>query len=195
MKKIKICSSIVLILGLTLVLVSVLVPIIKFNNYTAQNGSIGIIGGADGPTAVYLTSRLLGGHLLFTLILGLTLFLYGVFCLIFGRAIINNCTLKTTALSLIISLFGASGLSCFFIWYSIVAFHEMSVHPIAYPCSIFAGLLSLIAFVTAIVFYVRARKANPKPKGIIIDILTSIIALPILFLLVAKICTILQSFS
>ena len=53
MKKFKIYSSVCLISGLLLVLASVLVPIIKFSNYTAQNGSIGIIGGADGPTAIY----------------------------------------------------------------------------------------------------------------------------------------------
>ena len=116
MRKFKICSSIALILGLLLALVSVLMPIIKINEFTAQNGSIGIIGGADGPTAIYLTSHLLDGNLLFTLILGLTLFLNGGFCLIFKRVVINNCSLKTTALSLIISLFGASGLVCFFIW-------------------------------------------------------------------------------
>lgn len=194
MKKFKIYSSIVLISGLLLALTSVLVPIIKLSNYTAQNGSIGIIGGADGPTAIYLTSRLLGERLLFALILGLTLFLCGGFCLVFKRTVTNNCRLKTTALSLIISFFGSSGLSCFFVWYSIVAFHEMPKHPIAYPCSIFVGLLSLVAFITAIIFYIRVRKKNLKPKGIIIDILTSITTLPILFLLVAKIFAILQSF-
>lgn len=88
----------------------------------------------------------------------------------------------------------AAGLVCFFIWYSIVVFHEMSMYPIAYTCSIFVGLLSLVAFITAIIFYIRVRKKNLKPKGIIIDILTSITTLPILFLLVAKIFAILQSF-
>lgn len=194
MKKIKIYSFIALISGLLLVLASVLVPIIKFNNFTSQNGSIGIIGGADMPTLLFSLRYILGGQLLFTLILGLTLFLCGGFCLTFGRSVINNCSIKTTALSLIISFFGASGLACFFIWYSIVVFHEMSVHPIAYPVSIFAGLLSFIMFVAAIIFYIKVRKNNFKPKGIIIDILTSIITLPILFLLVAKICAILQSF-
>lgn len=141
MKKFKIYSSISLISGLLIVLASVLVPIIKLSNHTAQNGSVGIIGGADAPTLLFLL-KYSDGHLLFTLILGLTLFLCGGFCLIFKRVVINNCGLRTTALSLVISLFGASGLSCFFIWYSIVAFHEMSMHPIAYPVSVFAGLLS-----------------------------------------------------
>ena len=92
MKKIKIYSSISLILGLLLALVSVLVPIIKINEFTAQNGSVGIIGGADGPTAIYLTSHLLDGNLLFTFILGLTLFLCGGFCLIFGKYSLQGTT-------------------------------------------------------------------------------------------------------
>ena len=192
MRKIKIYSSIALILGLLLALVSVLVPIIKINEFTAQNGSIGIIGGADGPTAIYLTSHLLDGNLLFTLILGLTLFLSGAFCLIFKRVVINNCSLKTTALSLIISFFGASGLACFFIWYSIVVFHEMSKHPLSYPLSIIGGMCSLVAFVSTIVFYVRARKENLKIKGIILDIITSIITLPTFFWLCAEIYNLLQ---
>ena len=155
--------------------------------------SIGIIGGADKPTLLFLL-KYSDGHLLFALILGLTLFLCGGFCLIFKRTVTNNCRLKTTALSLIISFFGASGLSCFFIWYSIVAFLEMSMHPIAYPLSIIGGILSLVAFIIAIILYIKARKEHFKIKGIIIDILRSITTLPILFLLVAKIFAILQSF-
>ena len=192
MKKFKIYSSIVLISGLLLALTSVLVPIIKLSNYTAQNGSIGIIGGADGPTAIYVTSQLLGGHLLSALILGLTLFLCGGFCLIFKRTVTNNCRLKTTALSLIISFFGASGVSCCFIWYSIVAFHEMSKHPISYPLSIIGGILSLVAFIITIILYIKARKEHFKIKGIVVDIITSIITLPTFFLVCTEIYNLLQ---
>ncbi len=192
MRKFKIYSSIALISGLFLALASVLVPIIKLRNYTSQNGSIGIIGGADGPTAIYLTTRLLDGRLLLILILGLTLFLCGGFCLIFKRTVTNVCKLKITALSLIISFFGASGLSCFFIWYSIVAFHEMSMHPIAYPLSIIGGILSLVAFIVTIILYIKERKENFKIKGIVIDILTSIITLPTFFLVCNEIYNLLQ---
>ena len=192
MKKFKIYSSVCLISGLLLVLASVLVPIIKFSNYTAQNGSIGIIGGADGPTAIYLTSRLLGERLLFALILGLTLFLCGGFCLVFKRTVTNNCRLKTTALSLIISFFGASGLVCFFIWYSIVAFLEMSKHPISYQLSIIGGIFSLVAFIITIILYIKARKENFKIKGIVVDIITSIITLPTFFLVCTEIYNLLQ---
>ena len=192
MKKFKIYSSISLISGLLIVLVSVLVPIIKLSNRTAQHGSIGIIGGADGPTAIYLTSHLLGERLLFIFVLGLTLFLCGGFCLVFKRTVTNNCRLKTTALSLIISFFGASGLSCFFIWYSIVTFLEMSMHPIAYPLSIIGGILSLVTFIIAIILYIKARKEHFKIKGIVVDIITSIITLPTFFLVCTEIYNLLQ---
>lgn len=191
MKKYKIYSSIALISGLILVLASVLIPIIKFSNYTAQNGSIGIIGGADTPTLLFLL-QYSDGSLLFSFILGLTLFLSGGFCLIFGRSVINNCSIKTTALSLIISFFGATGLVCFFIWYSIVAFHEMTKHPLSYPLSIIGGMGSLVAFVSTIILYIRARKENLKIKGIILDIITSIITLPTFFWLCAEIYNLLQ---
>ena len=191
MKKFKIYSSIVLISGLLLALTSVLVPIIKLSNYTAQNGSIGIIGGADAPTLLFLL-RYSDGHLLFALILGLTLFLCGGFCLVFKRTVTNNCRLKTTALSLIISFFGASGLSCFFIWYSIVAFLEMSMHPIAYPLSIIGGIFSLVAFIITIILYIKVRKENFKIKGIVVDIITSIITLPTFFLVCTEIYNLLQ---
>ena len=191
MRKFKIYSSIALISGLLLVLASVLVPIIKLSNYTAQNGSVGIIGGTDAPTLLFLL-KYSDGHLLFALILGLTLFLCGGFCLAFKRTVTNNCRLKTTALSLIISFFGAAGLVCFFIWYSIVVFHEMSMHPIAYPLSIIGGILSLVAFIIAIILYIKARKEHFRIKGIVVDIITSIITLPTFFLVCTEIYNLLQ---
>ena len=99
---------------------------------------------------------------------------------------------KTTILALIVSFFGGSGLMCLFIWYSIVAFHEMSKHPISYPLSIIGGIFSLVAFIITFIFYIKARKENLKIKGIAIDVITSIITLPIFFMLCAKFYGLLQ---
>ncbi len=33
-------------------------PILHFLSATAENNSIGIIGGADGPTAIFVTSKI-----------------------------------------------------------------------------------------------------------------------------------------
>jgi len=183
MKKIKIYSFISLILGLIFVLLSVMIPILLTYRYTQQSGSIGIIGGAGYPTISWIISELgFGGYILLLFVIGIVLFLSGAFCLLFKKTVINNCSLKTTILSLTVSLFSAIGLICFITWYSIVVFHEMSKSPIAYPTSITGGLISLIAFIITIVFYFKARKSNFKVKGIVIDVLTIVIYLPIFFL-------------
>lgn len=54
---------------------------------------------------------------------------------------------KTTALALAISFFGAAGLACFFIWLSIVSFHEVSKNPVSYPFSIAGGAVALLCFI------------------------------------------------
>ena len=183
MKKIKIYSFISLILGLIFVLLSVMIPILLTYRYTQQSGSIGIIGGADYPTITWIISELgFDGYILLLFVIGIVLFLSGAFCLLFTKTVINNCSLKTTILSLTVSLFSAIGLICFITWYSIVVFHEMSKRPIAHPTSITGGLISLTAVIIAIWFYIKLRKHDLKVKGIVIDILTSIIYLPLFFL-------------
>jgi hypothetical protein len=53
--------------------------------YTSQHGAIGIIGGADGPTAIYLTSRLFSGMPIIFMLLGLGLIVSAVVLLIVLR--------------------------------------------------------------------------------------------------------------
>lgn len=183
MKKIKIYSFIGLILGLTLVLVSVLVPIIKISNYTAQNGSIGIIGGADTPTFQFLVYSIFGGFPIYTLTFGITLTIASLLCFIFRKAVEKYCTLKTTLFSLFISFSGSLGLMCLLFWYSIVVFREMSKHPIAYSASVILGCLSFLLFIFLIIIYCKARKENFFLKGILIDIATSVLALPLFFMI------------
>lgn len=191
MKKIKIYSSIVLILGLTLVLMSVLVPIIKINEFTAQNGSIGIIGGADTPTLQFFVYSIFGGLPIYTFTFGITLMIASLLCFFFRKAVEKYCTLKTTLFSLLISFSGSVGLTCLLAWYSIVMFDEMSSHPIEYPASIILGCLSFVLFIFLIIVYCKVRKENFFLKGILIDIATSILALPLFFLLCVKIYNVL----
>ena len=80
-----------------------------------------------------------------------------------------------------LSCVGALGLVCVFIWFSIVSFGEMSKHPIEYPVSVLLGIVCFFAFVVLIAVYLKLRKTNWSIKGLIIDILTSIIYLPTFF--------------
>lgn len=89
---------------------------------------------------------------------------------------------KTTALALAISFFGAAGLACFFIWLSIVSFHEVSKNPVSYPFSIAGGAsCSVVLYIISVVFYIKIRKTNISGRGILIDILTIAVTLPIFF--------------
>ena len=181
--KLKWFSLLALFAGLLLVVICVIVPLILMQNYTSQNGAIGIIGGADGPTASYITFNLMKGRTLCSLVIGITLIISGLFCLVFSKTIKNNCNIKTSALSLGLSAVVALGLVCAFLWVTIVSFGAMSKHPIEYPLSILLGIVCFLAFIVLIAIYVKQRKMNRSLKGFIIDVLTSVIYLPAFFFL------------
>lgn len=78
-------AIILLIIGAIIFLAGTVVPIISMKIYTSQHGAIGIIGGADGPTAIYLTSRLFSGNPIIFMLLGLGLVVSAVVLLIVLR--------------------------------------------------------------------------------------------------------------
>ena len=179
MKKLKTYSWINFGLGILFLLTYITLPVILFRITSAEHDSIGIIGGADNLTTLFLTYRFALEDVSFFLFLGLSLFVGGLFCLVFSKTVLANCTLKTTALSLGISLVGATGFYCFITWLTIIAFHNcIKLHPIRYPASIIIGLLSLVAFILLIVIYCKLRKRIFSVKGLVIDILTCILVLP-----------------
>ncbi len=182
MNKLKKYSWINFGLGTLFLLTYITLPVILFRITSAEHGSIGIIGGADNLTTLFLTYRFALEDVSFLLFLGLVLFIGGLFCLVFSKTVLENCTLKTTALSLGISLVGAMGLYCFIRRLTIVAcenwIEPIELYPIEYPASIMVGLLALVVFVFLIVIYCKLRKRIFSVKGLVIDILTSILVFP-----------------
>lgn len=176
----------VLILGIVVLLMGIM-PIVSLSiyMYTAQPGSIGIIGGADGPTAIFLTERLLHEWpvTVMFILLGISLIVSAAFCLLFSKTVTAHCSFKTSAVALSLSAIGGLGLVCVLMWCSIVAFSEMSKHPIAYPVSVLLGIFCFFAFIILLALYIKVRKINWSMKGIIIDILTSVVYLPTFFLI------------
>lgn len=170
--KLKSFSLVALISGVILVVIGVIAPIIIVSsNYGSMDGGIGIIGGAGAPTYQFAF-----GSLPFCLMmLGASLSISALFCLIFPRIVVENCTLKTSLISLGLSSVSALGLVCFFTWYSIVAFHEMSKHPISYPVSMILGAVCFIVFVALAVLYFKSRKICWSVKGFVIDVLFGIL--------------------
>ena len=178
MKKI---SLLTLLTGALFSIIGVIVPFITLQNYTSQNGAVGIIGGADTPTYEFLVFRIMNGWPFVAILFGITLIISALFCLIFSKTVKNYCNIKTTALSLGLSAVGAAGLVCAFLWFTIVSFGEMSKHPIEYPISVSLGILCFFAFIVLIAIYLKLRKINWSIKGLCIDILTSVIYLPTFF--------------
>lgn len=179
MKKVAIIG---LIVGLVLVAVGATVPLYALSFFEPSSEAIGIIGGADGPTAIFITSRIFFGSFLGVLItLGIPLVLISLFCLIFPSFVQKNCCLKTTAIALLLSATGGMGLNCVGAWLG-VAMESVKKHPIAYPASIIGGALCLVLFLALIVFYCIERAKNLKAAGIVFDVLTSVIYLPFFFL-------------
>ena len=114
--------------------------------------------------------------------IGVVLIIAGLFCLVFSKTVKASCSIKTTALSLGISASGAAGLYCFFLWAVIAGFGETLKHPIEFTGSKIGGFICLALFILQIVFYIKQRKAFKSVKGIVIDVLTSILFLPTFFL-------------
>ena len=179
--KIRHYALIILLIGISIAILSIVSPIAYFNNYALSNPSTGIIGGADAPTYTYILTTLFKGLLPALILLGIGLVISSSFCLIFANTVKKCCSIKTSAISIFLSAVGASGLGCALVWLSIVSFGQMSKHPIEYPVSIILGIVCLLAFIALIALYLKCRKANWSIKGIVIDVLTSVIYLPAFF--------------
>lgn len=175
--KLKQTSLLTLSVGVLLLVIGAIAPFIALQTYTSQNGATGIIGGADTPTYKSVVFRLMNGWPFVAILFGIALVVSALFCLIFSKTVKNNCNIKTTALSLMLSAVGALGLVCVTLWIVIVSFGEMSRHPISYPVSILLGMFCFFMFLVLIALYFITRKKNWSIKGIVIDVLTSILYL------------------
>lgn len=154
------------------------VPIIAllFQN----DASVGIIGGAD----ISLRFVLWQNPWIYCLIsLGISLIISSLFCLLFQKMVKTYCSLTTSGLSLALSAVGALLAYCAMNWFVIVAFNDMSAHPIAYPGSIALGILSFFGFLLLVAVYLKKRSKNWSIKGFLIDVLTSIVYFPTFILI------------
>ncbi len=83
MKKLSIIS---IIIGALLIIISIVTPLISVLLIPTTTPSIGIIGGADGPTAIFLTSSLWINSIYGKLtILGVIALIVGVILLIISK--------------------------------------------------------------------------------------------------------------
>ena len=175
--KLKQISLVALLIGVLLI-ARVIVPFVALEAFAAQKSSIGIIGGADGPTAIFLTSRIMNGWPFFAILLGSALIISALFCLIFSKTVKNNCSVKTTALSIGLSALSAIVLVCFFMVFTSETLSDPSRHPVASAVSVLLGMFSFFAIIILSTVYIKDRIKKWSVAGFIIDILTGFIYLP-----------------
>ena len=171
---------IVLLVGLLLTTVGLVLPIIFIRTGGA---AISIIGGADAPTYWYIVRKALGGFPLWLDLLGAAMILTSLPAVIFPNTFQKACSLKTSSIALGLSAIGGLGLTCALYCLALAAFNERSRHPIGYPLSLAAGMISLCAFLLMICLYFMARGKKPSIFGFVYDVICSILYLPAFFFL------------
>jgi len=178
--------------GGILCLAGLLLPAFLDILITDSTGAVGIIGGADRPTANYILSQKLYRIDLVMLSVGAAFILTAIICFFLRKHIHRLCSAKTALLTLLISADTAVGvygsllfLSCFF-------FSNPNRHPIRFPASTILIALSLIFFVWLIILYGKMRRETPHIKGILIDGLFFCISLVPFFMILTFITQVLE---
>ncbi len=152
--------------------------------------NMSIIGGADTPTALLLISRLFQGW-------GFVNFAFTLAAMVAVVVLMPNLmkehlTRKTTVLSLCISAAGGAGLACF-LWWLTLGLGGPKRYPVAYPVSMAGGFMALLAFVGLCIGYVYQRKKHPSRLGVVVEVVMSLVFLPLFTLAVMLFVSILQS--
>ena len=171
---------VIILCGVLLLIVGGILPFVAMINADIQSPSVGIIGGADGPTAVLVTRSIIS-PVSIMLSLGGALLLNGLIFLIFRRTVKENCSVKTSAAAIgllastILAFYSMlSLLSCFFL-------SDPKDHPVRFPFSMVVAVVAFLALCGLLYLYVSLRRKKASFKGVLIDIITSALYMPAFF--------------
>ncbi len=160
-------SALVILCGLAMIVVCASFIVVGTLNTLENNGSVGIIGGADGATAEYLVKKYndtMGQILKFGALVVIT----GIVSLTFNRFFSRHCGVETSVTAISISAVVGLGLNCVMLFAFCSIFDHPKNHPIRYPASFFLGVICLVIFLVLIGFYVFFRFRRPSLKGTLI---------------------------
>lgn len=170
-------SLIMLCIGLTLTLTSIIATLVCMQNPSQE--MLTTLIDAEDLTFFHVFSVAHDGIFLLMLVTGIGLFIPSAFCLVFKNTAKKHCTVLTTLTSLALSGCGAAGIMCAFELMVFGAFGEQSAHPVAYRVSLVGGTTAFCLFVLFCMLYVYLRVKRRSVPGVVIDVVTSIVYLPI----------------
>lgn len=166
-------SAVFLSASVLILFLCLLMPMLLWQG--AQNDAVGIIGGADGPTAILVT-RLFGGFWLSAVLFWAATAFCGLFCLVFSQTVKTHCTFKTSGVALALAAVVGAGVYCA-VTFVICLMVGAEAHPIALRASVILGTVCFAALLFLVWLYGKLRKRCPSGKGIAIDLLFALIYL------------------
>lgn len=174
-----------LICGVGGIILPICILIVRYLN--APKGSMGIIGGAHlAITGKYIVEKFFQGIFGNILMLGVCVTIASVFCLIFNKAVVNNCNLKSSLVT-----FGSSFSTMMSLYGLLIAIN--SEPPSWYPYRSVFGIgsltLGIVGICACFVFYFRVNNYERTIKGVLFDILTHFFSLApslIIYLMIYK---------
>ena len=107
----------------------------------------------------------------------------GVCCLLWRKAIEENCTVSTSLLSLGISAVAAKLWMNVIFWFAVLIFIDFGSleEPFRYQFNLEAAFFTVALLIALIVLYVKERRKRPSKKGVGIDIGMFILYWPAFF--------------
>ena len=173
-----------LLCGFGGIILPICILIVRYLN--APKGSMGIIGGAHlAITGKYIVEKFFQGIFGNILMLGVCVTIASVFCLIFNKAVVNNCNLKSTLVTFGSSFFTVMGLYGLLI----AVLSNQSWYPYLYVFGVGSLILGFLGVLGCFVLYFIVNNYERTIKGVLFDILTYLFSLApslIIYLMIYK---------
>ena len=118
------------------------------------------------------------------MLFGGTCITYGVLGLAFSKQIKQVCSLRTTALSFVISAITSLGIHCVLSFLSCYFLTNPTRHPIRHPASLLLGFMSLAVFVLLLNVYYKLRKNHKSKIGFLVDFVTCLAFMPSIYFII-----------
>lgn len=119
-----------------------------------------------------------------SILFGSTCIVFSVLELAFLKQINKICSLRTTALSFVISAITSLEVHCVLSFLSCYFLTNPTRHPIRHPASLLLGFISFAVFVLLMNVYYKLRKNHKSKIGFLVDFVTCLAFMPGIYFII-----------
>lgn len=150
--------------------------------FLPDGDTVGIVGGADRPTANFYIREMMNNAYALLILFGMPTAFCSLFTLIFSRTVKKNCAIPTTSTALALSAVVALGIDSLLIFATCFIMGNPSENPIALSASVCVGIAALIGFILLMALYCKLRSKKPSIFGVFLDAAFFLLYMPAFFL-------------